>query len=218
MAALVPARPKIYHIVHIDRLSSIVATGGLVSDIATTKGSFTGTIIGMTEIKEQRRERSLQSHPGLRVGECVPFYFCSRSVMLHSISVRNPRLAYKGGQAPIVHLEADLYETIGWTVAAHRRWAFTTSNAASRHCADYADTRALNLINWDAIRAQYWADVRDEKQAEFLLEGFFPWHLVRRIGCQNSHVKHRAMHDISAAGNKPPVDVMPEWYYREKRG
>lgn len=217
MAALVPARPKIYHILHVDRLPSIVAHGGLVSDVATTEGDFAGTTIGMTEIKARRKELALRSRPGLRVGECVPFYFAPRSVMLHSISVRNSRLAYKGGQAPIIHLEADLYEAIAWAESANRRWAFTTSNAGSRHFADYADARALNLINWDAVQAQYWADVRDEKQAEFLMEGFFPWHLVDRIGCQTRRAKFWVTRNISTAGDRPPVKVMPEWYYRERR-
>ena len=32
---VLPAQPKIYHICHVDRLASIVASGGLLSDAAT---------------------------------------------------------------------------------------------------------------------------------------------------------------------------------------
>ncbi len=36
----------------------------------------------MSSIKKRRLKLPLTSHPNLFVGECVPFYFCPRSVML----------------------------------------------------------------------------------------------------------------------------------------
>ena len=57
-----------------------------------------GTTIGMSTIKQVRLSRSLTSHPGLHVGQCVPFYFCPRSVMLYMIFMANhPDLGYRGG-------------------------------------------------------------------------------------------------------------------------
>ena len=87
----------------------------------------------MTGIKQRRlTELTLSSHPGLHVGDCVPFYFCPRSVMLYLIYQGNhPELTYRGGQGPIIHLEADLHATVAWAVGAGRRWAFTLSNAGS---------------------------------------------------------------------------------------
>lgn len=103
----VPTQPKIYHIVHVDRLASIIADGFLWSDAEMVLRQGTGTTIGMSNIKDRRlNELSLSCRPGLRVGECTPFYFCSRSVMLYLIYRRNEELTYKGGQEPIVHLEA----------------------------------------------------------------------------------------------------------------
>lgn len=50
------------------------------------------------DIKERRRQLRLTSHRDLRVGECVPFYFCPRSVMLYVIRHANhPKLTYRGG-------------------------------------------------------------------------------------------------------------------------
>ncbi len=167
MAALVPARPKVYHIVHVDRLASIIATGVLVSDVVTTGGNFPGTTIGMKGIKERRRNLGLHSQPGLRVGECVPFYFCPRSVMLYVIARRNhENLDYRGGESPILHLEADLYDSVAWADARGYRWAFTTGNAGSHYFQDYADLSELHRIDWDAIATHSWSAVRDEKQAE----------------------------------------------------
>ncbi len=82
----VPTRPKIYHIVHVDRLTSIVIDGRLWCDAEVNRRQPEGTVIGMGRIKQRRlTELTLASHPGLYVGQCVPFYFCPRSVMLYLI-------------------------------------------------------------------------------------------------------------------------------------
>lgn len=214
MSALVPARPKIYHILHVDRLASVVQSGGLLSDSQMADRPNAGTMIGMPHIKERRLRKALSSHPELRVGDCVPFYFCPRSVMLFVISRRTSRdLPYRGGQELIVHLEADLRETVAWAAQNGRRWAFTTSNAGSEHFVDYADLRDLEHINWGAVEAAYWADVRDAKQAEFLLERSFPWRLVARIGCRSRTVQREVHRRLMAADAQPPVEVRPDWYY-----
>lgn len=49
--------------------------------------------------------------------------------MLYLIFRQNDELSYEGGQEPIVHLEADLAETVAWAEANDKRWAFTLSNA-----------------------------------------------------------------------------------------
>ena len=94
-----PANPKIYHIVHGDRLPTIIADGQLLSDSRVARLSRPGTTIGMMEIKRRRQTNELKSRPGLRVGDCAPFYFCPRSIMLYVIHMANhPALAYRGGQ------------------------------------------------------------------------------------------------------------------------
>ena len=49
-----PAEPKIYHIVHVDRLASIVSDGFLWCDAEAQRRASPGTIIGMAEIKQRR--------------------------------------------------------------------------------------------------------------------------------------------------------------------
>jgi hypothetical protein len=74
---------KIYHIVHIDKLQSIINSGGLLSDSEVIREGLNGTNIGMNSIKQRRlTELRLDTYPDLFVGQCVPFYFCPRSVML----------------------------------------------------------------------------------------------------------------------------------------
>ena len=141
----VPTEPKIYHIVHIDRLASIINDGYLWCDAEITKRSPEGTTIGMGGIKHRRlNELTLNSHPNLHVGDCVPFYFCPRSVMLYVIYQANKdELSYKGGQDPIIHLEADLRQTVKWAKKNNLRWAFTLSNAGSYYFEDRRDLANL---------------------------------------------------------------------------
>lgn len=209
-----PVHPKIYHICHVDRLPSVVASGGLLSDAAIHQQALPGTVIGMNNIKQRRlTELTLASHPGLLVGECVPFYFCPRSVMLYLIYRQNPELTYRGGQGDIIHLEADLQATAAWANAQHRRWAFTLSNAGSRYFEDRADLAKLGEINWDAVQANNWQQCKEAKQAEFLLENRFPWHLVERIGVSSRVVYGNVVNALPANGHRPAVDIRPDWYY-----
>ena len=209
----VPARPKIYHICHVDRLASIVA-GGLLSDAEVQRQAPPGTVIGMSNIKQRRlTELTLDSHPGLYVGQCAPFYFCPRSVMLFLIHRRNPELTYKGGQEPIVHLEADLHDAVAWAQANGRRWAFTLSNAGSYYFEDRADLAQLDQIDWAAVATTQWPAVKERKQAEFLVEQSFPWHLIERIGVYSAAINAQVAHALPVGGHRPPVAVLPAWYY-----
>lgn len=219
VSTLIPARPKLYHIVHVDRLPSIIHAGGLVSDVAATEASFPGTNIGITEIKERRRTRRLRSHPNLRVGECVPFYFCTRSVMLYVIAESSaPELGYRGGQDPIIHLQADLHATVAWAERERHRWAFTNRNAGTRYFDDFADIRNLDRIQWDAMSKQPWQtddwpSTKDAKQAEFLLERFFPWSLIERIGCRTVETRTQVTALVRHTKHRPPVLLVRDWYH-----
>lgn len=209
-----PAQPKIYHICHVDRLPSVVASGGLLSDAAIQQQALPGTVIGMNNIKQRRlTELTLASHPGLHVGACVPFYFCPRSVMLFLIYRLNPELTYRGGQGDIIHLEADLHATVTWANAQARRWAFSLSNAGSYYFEDRSDLARLGEINWDAVQANNWQQCKEAKQAEFLLENSFPWHLVERIGVSSRAVYGSVVNALPANGHRPAVDLRPDWYY-----
>lgn len=210
----VPAQPKIYHIVHVDRLASIAA-GGLLSDAQIIAQNTGGTTIGMSSIKQRRlQEIALNSHPGLYVGQCVPFYFCPRSIMLYLIYQANhPELNYRGGQAPIIHLQADLHASVQWANQQNLRWAFTLSNAGSYFFEDRNNLAQLNELDWAAIQTNQWQQCKEGKQAEFLLEQVFPWHLVEKIGVHDRQRYQEISNILQAAAHRPPVSIEPGWYY-----
>jgi hypothetical protein len=211
-----PARPKIYHITHIDNVPSILAADGLSSDSGMHHYAGSHTQIGMQVIKQRRLALPVKCHKGDHVGEYVPFYFCPRSIMLYLFYAANhPELSYFGGQEPIVHLEADLYEAIEWANTNDRRWAFTLSNAGSAYAEFRASVDQFDEVNWTAVAATDFRnpDIKEGKQAEFLMQGFFPWTLVQRIGVHSPQMHSRVLRSVAGASHRPPVEVRPDWYY-----
>ena len=213
----VPAQPKIYHITHVDNLAAIATERSLLSDAAMLERDGPNVTIGMSVIKKRRIEEiAVPCHPGTMVGDYVPFYFCPRSVMLYLIHRANhPDLNYRGGQGPIVHLEADLCEVVEWAERKDRRWAFSLSNAGSYYVEIRDDLDQIDEINWAAVAEIDFrsSDVKEGKQAEFLVHESFPWKLVRRIGVYSADIKAQAEANLAHAIHRPPVEILRNWYY-----
>lgn len=211
----VPAQPKIYHIVHVDRLTSILSSNGLLCDAEIIAQNAAGTTIGMNTIKQRRlNELTLESYPDLHVGQCVPFYFCPRSIMLYVIhKADNDELIYKGGQEPIIHLQADLYASVQWAQQQSSRWAFTLSNAGSYYFEDRNNPTQLHELDWQAIASTQWQSCKEGKQAEFLMEHSFPWHLVEAIVVQSPLIHQQVVNTLQMATHRPSVTINPNWYY-----
>ncbi len=138
----------------------------------------------------------------------------SPSVMLFLIARGNNQdLAYRQGQEPILHLEADLRETVAWANRQQVRWAFTLSNAGTRYFEDRCDLQYLSEIDWRAVEATDWRSCKEGKQAEFLIEQRFPWELVSRIGVKTALVQQQVTDVLKNASHRPTVEVQLNWYY-----
>ena len=213
----VPENPKIFHITHVGNLPGIVQDQVLWSDAARLARGLSCQIVGMSGIKQRRlMEIGVTCHRGTMVGEYVPFYFCPRSIMLYILAQRNHvDLTYRGGQEPIVHLQADLAETVAWADSKGVRWAFSNGNAGAFVTRFYSDLSDLDQVDWPAVEATNWRDpaVKERKQAEFLLYEAFPWQLVEKIGVLNEGTATQVNQAIAGAGHQPVVRVKPGWYY-----
>lgn len=211
-----PESPKIYHITHVENLPQMV-DAVLWSDAECLLRNVNCTIVGMSEIKRRRLEElEVACHPGTKVGQYVPFYFCFRSIMLYLLFRGNHvDLAYRGGQRPILHLEADLGGVVAWADSVRRRWAFSNGNAGTKYTQFCSDIDQLAQLDWTAIGATNWRDpiVRERKQAEFLVEESFPWELVNRIGVIDAQMAETVTQVVSVARHRPDVVVERNWYY-----
>lgn len=211
---------KIYHIVHVDRLASIIADGCLFSNHTMVQRAGNLPVIGIHDIKARRQSLAVKCRPGLTVGQCVPFYFCPRSVMLYLIYKRNhPELTFLEGQSSILHLQADLVQAIDWAQHNGRRWAFTLSNAGSNYFEDRCTVEQLVEINWTAVDERWWSGrnvspaVKEAKQAEFLIEESLPWSLIERIGTCSPQLANTVTAMVAGRDHRPPVSYLPGWYY-----
>jgi ssDNA thymidine ADP-ribosyltransferase, DarT len=187
--ASVPPSPKIYHITHIDNLPSIAASMGIVSDANRIASGLSCSLLGMSTIKQRRLDEiDVSCHSGTTVGQYVPFYFCPRSIMLYILHMGNhPDVTYKGGQQPIIHLQADFNTVVHWANSNTVRWAFSNGNAGARLTTFHNHPSKLGEIDWGAVASTDFRDakVKEGKQAEFLLFDVFPWTLIEKIGTIN---------------------------------
>lgn len=212
-----PAVPKLYHITHVDNLRTIAADGEFLSDAAMIARGGPVQAIGMSSIKRRRvEELEVDRHRGTKVGDYVPFCFCPRSVMLYVIHCANhPELTYRGGQEPIVHLQADLHAVIQWAERSGARWAFSLSNAGAYYTEFRSRVEELDQLDWPAIAATDFrpAEVKERKQAEFLVHGRFPFDLIERIGVRSAGIQARADAALAGAGCRNRIEVRQEWYF-----
>lgn len=189
----------------------------LLADAVIVASGGPKAVIGMSKIKERRlKQLEVKCHPGDMVGAYVPFYFCPRSIMLYIIHMANhSELTYRGGQGPIIHLEANLGRVAAWANEQGRRWAFSLSNAGAGYAEFRADLSQLDQVNWDAVDALDFRDpeIQESKQAEFLVHETFPFSLVDAIGVSSTSVRKRVAELLRDSETQPPVAVKPGWYF-----
>jgi len=209
-----PENIKIYHITHIENLPGMVEAERLYSDAKRIELGIACNLVGMSTIKQRRLEElEVSCCPGTMVGEYVPFYFCPRSVMLFLLYKGNhPDLEYRGGQEPIVHLQADLNATIRWAEENDVGWAFSSGNAGARYASFYSRKAHLNKLDWAGVANSDFRDpmVKEAKQSEFLVFESFPLHLVEKIGVINATMLARTSEVVE---NGIEVAVESQWYY-----
>jgi hypothetical protein len=144
---------------------------------------------------------------GGMLGDYVPFNFCPRSVML--LAVHGGHKDYAGGQGEVVHLVSNISRAIG----VGHPWAFTDRHAELAHALYYDDLQRLSEVRWDVMPLTWWGAVKEERQAEFLVHGFFPWTCVNEIVVATDATAQSARHILAGAACQPPVVVRPDWYY-----
>jgi hypothetical protein len=108
---------------------------------------------------------------------------------------------------------------VNWAAKNRARWAFTLSNAGARYFEDRCDLAQLGEIDWHSVQANQWSgpsvasSIKESKQAEFLLEAFFPWELVERIGVRSLEIAQRVTNALRHVAHRPPIEIKPDWYY-----
>jgi len=203
-----PEKIFIYHITEVENLPGILSESGLHSDAAMAQKN-PAVVIGYDHIKLRRlKEIRVTCCDGRFVGEFVPFYFCPRSPMLYTINKGNTGRP-AGCQKSIVHLVS----TMAAGIATGTAWAVSSGNAGTYHTTFSANPKALDSLDWAAIRAVQWQGKQHQKAAEFLVADFFPWSAIQGIGCENATTAGTVRALLMDVTHQPVVVVKTNWYY-----
>lgn len=73
----------------------------------------------------------------------------------------------------------------------------------------------IDQIDWHAIVANDWRapEIKERKQAEFLVHRSFPWELVSRVGVRSGLIRAQVADALVLTHHKPKIEIRPEWYY-----
>ncbi len=208
-------RVEIYHITHLENLTSILESGGLVAKNRLQIGQGNYRDISHTGIQDRRAIKQVPFPPFGGLHDYVPFYFAPRSPMLYSLH-KGSVAGYQEGQRPIVHLVS----TVQCVAANDLSWVFTDGHAIMDYADFYDDLAQLNdAIDWNLMRSKFWFDRPEDpnrccrRQAEFLVHEFFPWSLFSRIGVIDEEMKQRVGHILQRFSMTTSVVQYRDWYY-----
>lgn len=188
MVTDVPER-LIYHFTDHANLAGIVASGALHSDSRMMASGRTFTECANEGVKGDRRTRVVPCSPGGVVADYVPFYYAPRSPMMSAIS--NGQVPGYTSNENLIYLVSSLDRVR----EAGLRWVCTDGNARATLTDFFSTWEELeDSIDWDIMKAQYWANTQEDGQrrnrrmAEFLVHGLFPFGLVAGIAAKSQQV------------------------------
>ena len=96
-----------------------------------------------------------------------------------------------------------------------RRWAFSLSNAGARYAEFRADLNQLSEVDWVAVANHDFRSeqVKEGKQAEFLVQESLPLELVTRIGVCSEAVRARVSEALGEAQPRAQAVIRRDWYF-----
>ena len=183
-----------------------------IADLTAGGTSYTG--IAHQNIQDKRASTLVPCGPGGSLHNYVPFYFCVRSPMLFAI-YRGIVDGYEQGQQAVIYLMSTVQDVI----SDQLEYVFTDGHGIMKFTKIYDDPAYFCEIDWPLMNARYWRDTIDDpdrkrrRQAEFLVQGGFPWRLVGAIVVMDDATRDQVQTLLQQSAHKPPVIVNRTWYY-----
>lgn len=201
----------IYHITHVNNLSSILNSGGLIACNQLKQQQTNYTDIAHQTIQDRRSTIIVPCSVGGSLHDYVPFYFAPRSPMLCAIYYQKGKIY----QNEVIHLVSETEEIEAFNL----NFAFTDGHAIMAFSEFYDDLKDLSQIDWQIMRAKYWNDNNDDndrkrrRQAEFLVHQCCPWTMIKEIGVINSNIQTKVEKILQNQKHQPSVKIYSQWYY-----
>jgi hypothetical protein len=205
---------SIYHITHINNLTSILNSGGLIANSRLRQERINYLDIAHESIQDRRARTPVPCGAGGVLHDYVPFYFARRSPMLFTIHKGNVE-GYNQGQESVIYLVSTAEAIEAMALA----FAFTDGHGIIGYTQFSDDLEDLDMVDWDIMEAKYWNNTADDndrrrrRQAEFLVHRFCPWTLITQIGVINTTIQAQVQRILQNVKYQPPVRVNPNWYY-----
>jgi hypothetical protein len=206
-------RTRICHFTHLRNLAAIISLGRVLCKSQLVSAGTEYDDIAAQDIQRKRASKMVPCGPGGPLPDYVPFFFAARSPMLYFIW-RHVDI-YPEGQEPLVYLvsNAQAVQDTGLP------FVFTDGHPIMRLTNYYDDLADLTNIDWEVMNSTWWNDTEElpdrqrRREAEFLVYDALPWELVTGLVVINDNMRRRVEHILEATDHKPPVRVVPGWYY-----
>jgi len=206
---------SVFHITHLDNLSSIL-TRGLLSKQSMDREGLPYRDISLVTAQQRRRQRTVraskrgESLDGFdrELHEMVPFYFNPRNAMLY--------LRQKEGLALGV-IEVPV-EAI---CDGNRLLAFSNGNMASSTSTSSCTFDELPRVPWTDVNARSWndpdyerkADLRHRTCAEFLVTPSIPEDLITKIHVADVRAAQAARTELHKTEAEVEIVVSPNLFF-----
>ena len=213
MKDLNPQLARIFRIVHISNVPSILDQSGLhCQNSDDLDPNYVN--IGNASLIDKRTRRYVPIPPGGPLSDYVPFYFTPFSIMMYNI---------KTGYGGITR--RDNTDIVMFVSSIHRLdelgvpFVFTNQHAYAVDTEFYNDLRDLDEIDWPLLqRRDFKTDDNDpgkqlRYQAEALIHRYVPLQAILGIVCVNDVVKGSLESLLEQRSIELAVRSMPTWYF-----
>lgn len=213
MKDLNPQLARIFRIVHISNVPSILDQGGLhCQNSADRDPNYIN--IGNTSLIDKRTRRNVPVPPGGPLSDYVPFYFTPLSIMMYNI-----KTGY-GGITPRENKDIVMFVS-----SIHRLeelalpFVFTNQHAYAVDTEFYSDLQHLGKIDWQLLQLRdFKTDDNDpgkqlRYQAEALIHRYVPLKAILGIACHNEVIKTNLEALLKERSVELTVRAKPTWYF-----
>ena len=212
----VPDPVRLYRLVHIDNLPTLLRRGGLHAPNFAPNDGLTYKTIHDAAIQQRRHSQAVPCGAGGVIHDYLPFYLGPLSPMLYKLS-KGSVAGYSEGQAPLVYLIL----WAGDVANAGLDFVFSDGHGIAAFTQWFDDLADLVKLDWPLIMAREWSDTlidndrKRRKQAEFLVYQSVPWSMVRGIAVMNEAIAVRVNTELDQYPDehRPPVRVISKWFY-----
>ncbi len=193
----------IFHITHLNNLSSILRNG-LLSKNQTASMRVRIKDISNSEIQDARATITI---PGTshKLHDCVPMFFGARPAMLYAVKAKG------------VAQEEIVYVLVNWNIIGQPTTWFTDGNARDCETSFFQNISDLQEVDFRAAGAYYWGNKGDEvkrkKQAEVLKLNQVPLEEILGFVVYNRDIKDKVSGILVSQNIDKEVYVVPEYYY-----